>query len=120
MKRIKVKLSEEKDIKNEELEQLTSDAHRFDLSVAEEEALLIKIRNGNEIAIEDLVKASSSLIYQFIGEHPSNTHSIMQQFAFVQDKLKKLALNELNSTKRESYFRFQAFYIRQALLELEK
>lgn len=119
MKKIKVNISEEKNTNSQELDRLMKDARQFELSLADEEALVFKIRNGNELAIEDLVKASSSLIYQFIGEHPSNTHSIMQQFTFVQDKLRKLALNELNSTKRESYFRFQAFHIHQALLELE-
>lgn len=119
MKQINVKLNKEKNTNSQELDRLMKDARRFDLSIADEEALVFKIRNGNELAIEDLVKASSSLIYEFIGEHPSNIHSMMQQFTFVQDKLRKLAFNELNSTKRESYFRFQAFHIRQALLELD-
>ena len=119
MKKLKLITSEEKNIINEELQQLINTARQFDITQANEKALLIEIRAGNHQAIEELVKASSSMIYQCIGNHPSNKHSIMQQFTYAQMSLKRLALSELNSTSRETYSRFQAFYIRQALLELE-
>lgn len=119
MKKLKLSTSEEKNIINEELRQLINTARQFDLTQANEQALLIEIRAGNHLAIEELVRSSSSMIYQLIGQHPSNKHSILQQFTFAQMHLKKLAFSELNSTKREHYFRFQAFYIRQALLKLE-
>ncbi|MES2418292.1 MAG: hypothetical protein V4541_08895 [Bacteroidota bacterium] len=119
MKKLNLNISEEKNIINEELQQLINKARQFERSLGEEQALLAEIRAGSHKAIEELVKASSSMIYQFITEHPSNKHSIMQQFTFAQMHLKKLALSELNSTTREHYFRFQAFCIRQSLLALE-
>lgn len=119
MKKIKLNTAENRNVKNEELEQLIADAHQFKLSDEREQALLLKIRNGNKQAIVELVKASSLMIYESIKKHPSNKHPILQQYEVAEKSLEKLALSELNATKREVYFRFQAFYIRQALLEME-
>lgn len=119
MKELKLPISKEKNIINEELQELITVANQYEISPADEQALLSEIRKGNHLAIEGLVKASSSMIYKIIGSHPSNKHSIQQQFTFAQKHLRQLALFELNSTKRECYLRFQVHYVRQALLQME-
>ena len=118
MKKIELRNSEEKSIINEELQKLIDDSRLFALSIADEEDLLLKIREGNHQAVDDLVKNSSLMICQCICKHPSNKHTIMEQFTFAQMHLKKLALSEINSTQRARYFRFEAFCVRQALIEL--
>ncbi len=119
MKKLKLNITEEDNAINKELAQLIADARQFKLSDEKEQALLIKIRNGNEQAIVELVKSSSLMIYESIKQHPSKKHPVLQQFQAAEKSLMKLAFSELNATQREVYFRFQTFTIRQALLELE-
>jgi hypothetical protein len=119
MKKLKLNITEEGNAINKELAQLIANALQFKQSDEKEQALLLEIRNGNEQAIEELVKTSSLMIYESIKNHPSNKYSILQQFQAAEKSLMKLALSELNATQREVYFRFQTFTIRQALLEME-
>lgn len=119
MKKLNFRNTEEININNKELAQLIADARQFKLSDEKEQALLLEIRKGNEQAIVELVKSSSLMIYESIKKHSSKKHAILQQFQAAEKSLMKLALSELNATQKEVYFRFQAFTIRQALLEIE-
>ena len=87
------------------------------VSIEEQEKLLASIRKGNKQAIAKLVESSESMIYSVMGQYPTDKFTVGELFEVGKATLIRLASLELNSELREKYFRFGAWYLRQAFIK---
>jgi hypothetical protein len=85
-------------------------------------SLLDEIRGGNKDAIPKLVDSWEHIIISVIESevqrHIGNKSvSVEKMFNVGRAALTKLAERELNSTSREIFYRFGAWYVRQAIIK---
>ncbi|HET7116708.1 MAG TPA: hypothetical protein VFI29_09465 [Hanamia sp.] len=85
------------------------------LSDEELKKLLDEIRSGNEEAIEKLADSYETIILK-VAQQIQTEMEIDEIIELGKKSLMKLAENELGSTSRERFFRFSAWYIKQAIL----
>ena len=93
-------------IKIEEANQLPKEA---------ENELFERIRNGDETAVETFIACHDRYILK-IAKQVGILIPIEDVLRIGRTKLHKLAMQELNSSSRERYYRFFAWCLRQALL----
>jgi hypothetical protein len=104
-----------------ELDKLIKIEEQNSLPKEKEEALFNRIRNGDETAIEPFIACHDLFILR-IAKQVGTAIPIEDVLEIGRKELYKLALQELNATCRERYYRFFAWCVRQRLLgeEMER
>ena len=101
--------------RNMEIEKLIEIARAKQPSNAEQRELLDKIRRGESELIGKLVDSWEVLIISVAKQIPTEI-PIEELIAVGRKELTKLANQEVNSTARESFFRFGAWCVKQGML----
>lgn len=102
--------------RDNEFENLIAVAKTKQLSNIEETELLNKIRSGNREPIERLVDSWETVILS-VAKQIQTEIPVEELIAAGKKELTKLAVQEINSQVRESFFRFGAWCVRQAMLK---
>ncbi len=104
-----------------ELDRLIKIEEKNSLPKEEEETLFHRIRNGDETAIKPFIACHDLFILR-IAKQVGTIIPIEDVLEIGRTELYKLALQELNATGRERYYRFFAWCVRQRLLgeEMER
>ena len=105
--------------REKEIERLIKIEEQNSLPKEEEEMLFNRIRNGDETAIKPFIACHDLFILR-IANQVGTTIPIEDVLEIGRKELYKLALQELNATCRERYYRFFAWCVRQRLLGEEK
>ena len=119
MKNIKLPTTTEKSATQLELERRIAASLQDEQNYDSQTNLLAEVRKGNQAAIAEVLKASHSLVYKVMQSMPESRYSVEERFNCAMKALEKLADDELNSTAREKFSRFDAYVVKQALLTLE-
>lgn len=120
MLRLNVKQEQSSFKENPKFELLMQIAGDKQLSDQEELYLLNEIRNGNRELIDKLVESSEVVILEVIGQNQPDHENLEQVIEAAKSVLRKMAENEINSSTRERFFRFRAWYVKQAVLSTIK
>jgi hypothetical protein len=109
------------DFENTELQALikvASEKHHLNDGVTN---FLEEVRNGNSDSIAKLVEDSEIFILIAIGDELAKGDFTLQQlFDAGKKAVTSLAEQELNSTRRERFYRFLSFEVKQAIAQLKK